>query len=139
MRVVAFMIGDETTESGRIPQPEEFAEMGRFNQQLIDAGVMLAGEGLHPTSDGAKVRWTADGPTVIDGPFTEAKEVVAGFWIVEVKSLDEAKEWFQRCPGGEGTEIQLRPIYELEEFGDNLPTELREQNDALREKIAEGE
>lgn len=121
MRVLAFMMGNADSETGRIPEPEEFAQMGRFNQQLIDAGVMLAAEGLRPTSDGAKLRWNADGPTVIDGPFTEAKEVVAGFWIVEVASLDEAKEWFQRCPGGDGTEIQLRPFFEMADFGDNLP------------------
>jgi hypothetical protein len=120
---MAFMMGNADSETGRIPEPEEFATMGRFNQQLIDAGVLLAAEGLRPTSDGAALRWTGSGDaTVTDGPFTEAKEVVAGFWIVEVASLDEAKEWFQRCPGGDGTEVQLRPIYELADFGENFPT-----------------
>jgi len=132
MRVMAFMMGNQDSESGRIPDPEEFLEMGRFNEELVKAGVLLAGEGLHPTKDSAKLKWTGDGPTVIDGPFTEAKEVIAGFWIVEVASLDEAKEWFQRCPGGEGMEIQLRPIYELDEFGDSLTPEVRDLNEYLR-------
>ncbi|HEY9293867.1 MAG TPA: YciI family protein, partial [Microlunatus sp.] len=131
MRVMAFMMGNEDSETGRIPAPEEFEAMGRFNEELVKAGVMLAGEGLHPTKDGAKVKWTGSGPTVVDGPFTEAKEVVAGFWIVEVSSLAEAKQWFQRCPGGDGTEIQLRPIYELEEFGESLTPEVRELNEQL--------
>ncbi|QDP97925.1 YciI family protein [Microlunatus elymi] len=132
MRVMAFMMGNEDSETGRIPDPEEFAAMGRFNEELVKAGILLSAEGLHATKDGAKVKWTGDGPTVVDGPFTEAKEVVAGFWIVQVSSLAEAKEWFQRCPGGDGTEIQLRPVYELEEFGDSLPSEVRDLEEQVR-------
>ncbi|SDS27008.1 YciI family protein [Microlunatus soli] len=137
MRVVAFMMGNADSETGRIPSSEEFAEMGRFNQTLVDAGVLLAADGLHPTADSAKLHWTGDGPTVIDGPFTEAKEVVAGFWIVDVTSLDEAKERFQHCPCGEGAEIQLRPIYELAEFEDNMTTEVRELNESIKSGITD--
>ena len=118
MRVVAFMMGNSETETGNLPDPEEFAAMGRFNEGLTRDGVLLAAEGLKPTSRAAKLRWTGNGPTVIDGPFTEAKEVVAGFWIVEVGSLAEAKERFKSCPCGDGAEIQLRPIYEAEDLGD---------------------
>lgn len=118
MRVVAFMMGNSETETGELPDPEEFAAMGRFNDGLTRDGVLLAAEGLRPTAQSAKLRWTGDGPTVLDGPFTEAKEVVAGFWIVEVGSLAEAKERFKGCPCGEGAEIQLRPIWEVEDLGD---------------------
>jgi hypothetical protein len=114
MRVLAFMMGNEESEAGALPSPDLFEEMGRFNEEMVRAGVMLAAEGLRPTSAGAKVKWTGSGPTIVDGPFTEAKEVVAGFWIVEVGSLAEAEEWFKRCPCGEGAEIQLRPIEVLE-------------------------
>ncbi len=131
MRVVAFMMGDEVTERGELPPAEAFEAMTRFNQQLVEAGVLLAADGLRPTKDGARLRWSGDGPTVLDGPFTEAKEVVAGFWIVEVGSLAEAKEWFQRCPSAPGMEIQLRPIYELADFGEALTPELRAVNEQL--------
>jgi hypothetical protein len=131
MRVLACVMGGETSEQGVPPTTEEFDEMSRFNQQLIDAGILLAGDGLRPTSDGAKLKWTGDGPTVIDGPFAESKEVVAGFWIVEVASLDEAKEWFSRCPCGPGAEIQLRPVYELDDF-DTLSPEARRISEQVR-------
>lgn len=136
MRVVAFMMGDEVTERGELPPTEAFEAMTRFNQQLIEAGVLLAADGLRPTKDGARLRWSGEGPTVLDGPFTETKEVVAGFWIVEVASLAEAKEWFQRCPGGPGMEIQLRPIFELDDFGDALTPELRAVSEQLQARDA---
>jgi hypothetical protein len=131
MRVLACVMGDETSERGVQPTTEDFDQMSRFNQQLIDAGILLAGDGLRPTSDGAKLKWTGEGPTVIDGPFAESKEVVAGFWIVEVASLDEAKEWFSRCPCGPGAEIQLRPVYELDDF-DTLGPEARRISEQVR-------
>lgn len=118
MRVVAFMMGNPETEAGTLPPAEEFAAMGRFNDELTKDGVLLAADGLKPTAESARLKWTGTGPTVIDGPFTEAKEVVAGFWIVEVGSLAEAKERFSRCPCGDGAEIQLRPIYDLEDFAE---------------------
>jgi hypothetical protein len=131
MRVLASVMGSETSEQGVPPTTEQFDEMSRFNQQLIDAGILLAGDGLRPTSDGAKLKWTGDGPTVIDGPFAESKEVIAGFWIVEVASLDEAKEWFSRCPCGPGAEIQLRPVYELDDF-DTISPEARRISEQVR-------
>lgn len=125
MRVVAFMMGNQESETGVLPPPELFEEMGRFNEGLVKDGVLLAADGLRPTSDGAKVKWTGSGPTVIDGPFTEAKEIVAGFWIVDVGSLTEAEERFKRCPCGEGAEIQLRPIQELEDLDEVMSPEAR--------------
>lgn len=132
MRVVAFMMGNDESESGVLPPPEAFEEMGRFNEELVKDGVLLAADGLRPTSDAAKVKWTGSGPTVIDGPFTEAKEVVAGFWIVEVGSLTEAEERFKRCPCGEGAEIQLRPIQELEDLGDAMSPETRRRAEEVQ-------
>lgn len=131
MRVLVCVMGDETSEQGVEPSTEDFDQMSRFNQQLIDAGILLAGDGLRPTKDGAKLKWTGDGPTVIDGPFAESKEVVAGFWIVEVADLDEAKEWFSRCPCRPGAEIQLRPVYEVDDFS-NLSPEAREISERVR-------
>ncbi|MBO0810961.1 MAG: YciI family protein [Microlunatus sp.] len=138
MRVLACMMGNEESEAGTLPPPELFEEMGRFNEQLVNAGVLLAADGLRPTSAGAKVKWTGSGPTVIDGPFTEAKELVAGFWIVEVGSLAEAEEWFKRCPCGEGAEIQLRPIQELEDLAGAMSPETLELNARLRNQGASG-
>jgi hypothetical protein len=125
-------MGDEVSETGQIPSAEALEEMTRFNEQLVKAGVLLAADGLRPTKDGAKLRWSGEGPTVVDGPFTEAKEVVAGFWIVQVRSLAEAEEWFQRCPSAPGMEIQLRPIFELDDFGDHVSPEVRTINQNLR-------
>lgn len=135
MRVVAFMMGNQESETGVLPPPELFEEMGRFNEGLVKDGVLLAADGLRPTSDGAKVKWTGSGPTVIDGPFTEAKEVVAGFWIVDVGSLTEAEERFKRCPCGEGAEIQLRPIQELGDLDEVLSPEARRRAEEVGSRM----
>jgi hypothetical protein len=123
------------SEAGVMPSVEMLTAMGRFNEELVKAGVMLAGEGLHPTSKAVRVRFSADQRTVIDGPFSETKELVAGFWLWQVKSLDEAIEWIKRAPFEE-TEIEIRPVFEAEDFGAELTPELREQEDRLRAEVA---
>ncbi len=115
MRFMVLVKGDARTEAGVMPTEDELGAMGAFNEELIKAGAMLAGDGLHPTSKGAKIRYGADGPKVIDGPFTEAKEIVAGYWIIEVKSRDEAIAWLRRAPFPDG-EIEIRQIFELSDF-----------------------
>jgi hypothetical protein len=131
MRVMVFVKGGEEYEAGQMPSTDELAEMGNFNEELVKAGVMLAGEGLHPSSKAVRVDFSGDKPTVTDGPFAEAKELVAGYWVWQVKSMDEAVEWIKRAPFREG-EIELRQIFEADDFGDELTPELREQEDALR-------
>jgi hypothetical protein len=123
---------DKNSEAGVMPSTELFAEMGRYNEELVKAGVMLAGEGLHPSSKGARVRFSGRNRTVIDGPFAETKELVAGFWIWQVKSKEEAIEWLKRAPFDGGTEIELRQIFETEDFGAEMTPELRQQEDRLR-------
>ena len=115
MRFMMIVKGDANTEAGVMPTEQELADMAKFNEQLINAGVMLAGDGLHPSSKGAKVRFEGSKRTVIDGPFTEAKELIAGFWLLQVKSKEEAVEWAKRVPFTEG-EVELRQVYELDEF-----------------------
>jgi hypothetical protein len=143
MRFMVMVKANKDSEAGVMPDEKLLAEMGRFNEELVKAGIMLAGEGLHPSSKGARVRFSGDKRTVIDGPFAEAKELVAGFWIWQVKSREEAIEWVKRCPnptGGE-SEIEIRQIFETEEFGDAMTPELREQEERLRreaEKLAKG-
>jgi hypothetical protein len=131
MRVMVFVKGGEEYEAGQMPSTDELAEMGNFNEELVKAGVMLAGEGLHPSSKAVRVDFSGEKPTVTDGPFAEAKELVAGYWVWQVKSMDEAVEWIKRAPFREG-EIELRQIFEADDFGDELTPELREQEDALR-------
>jgi hypothetical protein len=109
--------------------------MGRFNEELVKAGVMLAGEGLHPTSKGARVTFGSDRPTVTDGPFAEAKELIAGFWLWQVKSREEAIEWIKRAPFEPGAEIEIRQVFEAEDFGDEFTPELREQEERLRREV----
>jgi hypothetical protein len=136
MRVMVLVKADEDVEAGTLPPPEAFAEMGKFNEQLLNAGVMLAADGLTPSSKGKRVAFDVDGSaTVIDGPFTEAKELVAGFWIWQVSSLDEALEWIKRSPF-RGTEIELRPIMELEELGDHVPEDVQRREQEMRGKLA---
>ena len=110
--------------------------MGNYNQQLANAGIMLAGEGLHPTSKGKRIRFSGNQRTVIDGPFAETKELIAGYWLWKVKSMDEAVDWLKRAPFDGGTEIELRPVFESEDFGAEFTPELRRQEDAIREQIA---
>jgi hypothetical protein len=127
------------SESGIMPDEKLLSEMGKYNEELVKAGVMLAGEGLHPSSKGARVRFSGDKRTVIDGPFTETKELVAGFWLIEVGSKEEAIEWVKRCPNpmpGE-SEIEIRQVFELDDFGETLTPELREQEERLRAQVAE--
>lgn len=136
MRVLVLVKGDEQSEAGQLPPEEAFVEMNKFNEQLLNAGVMLAADGLAPSSKGKRVAFDLDGSTTVkDGPFAEAKELVAGFWIWQVSSMDEALEWIKRSPF-RGTEIELRQIMEAEDFGDQLPEEVRRSEQAMREKLA---
>lgn len=135
MRVVAFVKANEKSEAGIMPTEEELRAMGEFNEELVKAGIMLAGEGLHPTAKGVRVEYSGDRRTVVDGPFTETKELVAGFWIWQVSSLEEAIEWAKRCPMQE-SHLELRPVFEEEDFGEALTPELKEQERRLREQVA---
>src|SRR6202051_1678423 len=134
MRFMVLVPGSSESEAGEMPGTEILGAMTKYNEELGKAGVMLAGEGLHPTSKGARVRFDGGERTVIDGPFTEAKELVAGFWIWECGSRDEAIEWLKRAPFDGGTEIELRPIFETDDFAERMTPELREANDRLRER-----
>ena len=134
MRVMVLVKANPDSEAGVMPSEQMLTEMGRFNEELVKAGVMLAGEGLHPTSKGVRVKFSGKDRKVIDGPFTESKELVAGYWLWQVRSLDEAIEWIKRAPFGGGTEIELRPVFEMEDFGDAMTPELREQEQRLREQ-----
>ncbi len=139
MRFMVMVKATEESEAGVMPSEELLAAMGRYNEELVKAGVLLAADGLHPSSKGARVRFNGDRRTVLDGPFAETKELVAGFWIIQVKSLDEAVEWVRRCPNpmdGE-SEIEIRRIFEAEDFGEAFTPELREQEDRLREQVAQ--
>lgn len=140
MRVMAMVRATRASESGEMPSEKLLAEMGQFNEELVKAGVMLAGEGLHPSSRGARIRYDGDKRTVIDGPFTETKELIAGFWLLQVGSLEEAIEWLKRCPNPfeDGTsEIEIRRVYEAEDFGEAFTPELREQEEQLRAKMCD--
>ena len=132
MRVMVLVKASEDSERGILPTTEEFAEMGAFNEQLVNAGVMLAGDGLKPTSQAKRVRFDGDTKTVLDGPFTETKELVAGYWIWEVASMEEAVEWLKRAPFGGGAEVELRPFFTPEDFGEAFTPELQEREAELR-------
>jgi hypothetical protein len=136
MRVIVFVKASKESEAGQMPTTEILAEMGKYNEQLVKAGVMLAGEGLHPSSKGKRVKFSGSQRTVIDGPFAETKELIAGFWIWKVQSMDEAVEWLKKAPFGGGMEIEIRPIFEAEDFGRELTPELREREERLRTEIA---
>jgi hypothetical protein len=136
MRFMVLVPGSPESEAGVMPTTDLLAEMTKYNEELVNSGVMLAGEGLRPTSKGAKVRFSGGERTVIDGPFTEAKEIVAGYWIWECSSREEAIEWLKRAPFDGGVEIELRPIFEAEDFGEQLTPELREANERLRGEAA---
>lgn len=137
MRVMVIIKANEETETGALPSEELLTEMGKYNEELVKAGVMLAGEGLHPSSRGKRVRFSGNKRTVIDGPFTETKELIAGFWLWQVRSMDEAVEWVKRMPGGEEEEgeVEIRPVFEAEDFGAEFTPELREQEERLRAEI----
>jgi hypothetical protein len=137
MRVMVLIKADKDSEAGVLPDEKLLTEMGKYNEELVKAGIMLAGEGLHPSSKGKRVRFAGEKRTVIDGPFTETKELIAGFWLWQVKSMDEAIEWVKRCPNPTGVEaeIEIRPVFEAEDFGDAFTPELREQEARLRAQI----
>ena len=137
MRVMVMVKATEQSEAGVMPGEQLLADMGRYNEELVNAGIMLAGEGLHPSSKGARVRFSGKDRTVVDGPFAETRELVAGFWLWQVRSLDEAIEWVKRCPNPhEGPcEIEIRPVFEAEDFGAEFTPELREQEVRLRAQI----
>jgi hypothetical protein len=136
MRVMVMVKATESSEAGEMPSEELFREMGRYNEELANAGILLAGEGLHPSSRGVRVRFSGKDRTVTDGPFAETKELVAGYWLWKVSSMDEAIEWVRRCPNPmmEDSDIEIRPVYEMEDFGEALPPDVREQEERLRER-----
>ncbi len=138
MRVMVLIKADQDSEAGVLPSEQLLTEMGAFNEELVKAGVMLAGDGLKPTSAGARVRFSGSQRTVIDGPFAETKELIAGYWIWQVESLDEAIAWVKRCPNPMGveSEIEIRPLFEAEDFGEAFTPELREQEARLRAQVA---
>jgi hypothetical protein len=138
MRFMILIKATTDSEAGKLPDEAMFAEMGRFNEQLVDAGIMVVGEGLQPSSKGARVKFTAGGHVVVDGPFAETKELIAGYWIWQVASKAEAIEWVKRCPNpmpGFEAEIEIRQIYEAADFGEEFTPELREQEERLRARI----
>jgi hypothetical protein len=138
MKVMVLVKASKSSEAGVMPSTELLTEMGKFNEELVKAGVMLAGEGLQPTSKGARVRFSGKKRDVIDGPFTETKELIAGFWLWKVNSLQEAIDWLKRCPNphDEETEVEIRPLFEVDDFGEALTPELREQEAKLRAETA---
>lgn len=137
MRFMIIVKADKNTETGVMPSEQLLAEMGKYNEELVKAGVMLAGEGLHPSSKGARVKFSGNKRTVIDGPFAESKELIAGFWLWQVKSKEEAIEWVKRCPNPTGaeSEIEIRQVFEADDFGAEFTPELREQEERLRATI----
>ena len=143
MKFMAILKATAASESGAMPSEQLLADMGRFNEELVKAGVMLGGEGLHPSSKGARIVFDGDKRSVVDGPFAETKELIAGFWLIEVGSREEAIEWMKRCPnpheegkdGGE-SEVEIRQIFSMEDFGAELTPELRGQEERLREQVA---
>jgi hypothetical protein len=137
MRVMVLVKATEESEAGQMPSQELLTQMGAFNEELVKAGVMLAGEGLHPSSKGVRVAFSGAERKVIDGPFAETKELLAGYWLWQVKSLDEAIEWAKRIPNPDGTDgvVEIRPVFETDDFGDELTPELREQEQRLREQV----
>ena len=138
MRFMILLKADKTTEAGVLPDEKLLAQMGKYNEELVKAGVMLAGEGLHPTSKGKRVRFSGEKRTVIDGPFAETKELVAGFWMWQVKSMEEAIEWVKRCPNpfpDTESEIEIRQVFEADDLGAEFTPELREQEERLRAQV----
>jgi hypothetical protein len=138
MKVMVIVKATKNSEAGVMPSEQLLTEMGKFNEELVKAGVMQSGEGLHPSSKGKRLRFSGGKKTVIDGPFAETKELVAGFWMWKVKSMEEALEWARRCPDpmpGEDAELEIRPVFEIEDFGDAVTPELREQDTRLRAAV----
>lgn len=136
MRFMILVKADKSSEAGVMPSTELLAKMGKFNEELVKAGVMQAGEGLAPSSKGARVKFDGTKRTVTDGPFAETKELVAGFWLWQCKSKDEAIEWLKRAPFDGGTEVEIRQVFEMEDFGEEFTPELRKQEERIREQVA---
>ena len=138
MRVMVLIKADKNSEAGVMPDEKLLTEMGKFNEELVNAGIMLDGEGLKPTSEGKRVTFKGSERTVVDGPFGETKELIAGYWIWKVKAMDEAVEWVKRCPNPTGveSEVEIRPLFEAADFGAEFTPELRAQEDRLRAQIA---
>jgi hypothetical protein len=138
MRVMVIVKANEQSEAGQLPSTELLTAMGKYNEELVKAGIMLAGEGLQASSKGKRVRFSGNNRTVIDGPFPETKELIAGYWLWQVKSMDEAVEWLKKCPNphNETSEVEIRPVFEVEDFGEAMTPELREQEDRLRAQTA---
>jgi len=137
MRVIVIVKASRESEAGVMPDEKMLAEMGKYNEELVKAGIMLAGEGLHPSSRGKRVRFSGTNRTVVDGPFAETKELMAGYWLWQVKSMDEAVEWLKKCPNPHNgvSEVELRPVFEAEDFGAEFTPELRERDQRLRGQI----
>jgi hypothetical protein len=136
MRVMVIVKASKESEAGVLPSTELLGKMGAYNEQLVKAGVMLAGDGLHPTSKGKRVKFTGEKRTVIDGPFAESKELIAGYWLWQVRSIEEAVEWLKRAPFDGGVEVEIRPVFEAADFGENLTPELRKRDEKLRQQTA---
>jgi len=139
MRVMVMVKANEDSEAGALPSTELLSEMGKYNEELVKAGIMLDGEGLHPSSKGVRILFSGDQRNVVDGPFTETKELIAGYWVWQVRDMDEAIEWAKRCPNPTGAEgaLELRPVFELDDFGDNVTPEVRERDERLRSQLEE--
>jgi hypothetical protein len=138
MKVIVIVKATKNSEAGVMPTEQQLAEMGKYNEELVNAGIMLAGEGLHPSAKGKRVKFSGSKRSVVDGPFAETKELIAGFWIWQVRSMDEAVEWARRCPDpmpGEESELELRPVFEASDFGEEFTPALREQEDRLRRQL----
>jgi hypothetical protein len=138
MRFMVMVPANQESEAGVLPDQKILAEMGKFNEEMVKAGVMLAGEGLHATSKGARLKFSGGKTTVIDGPFTESKELIAGFWLIQVKSKEEAIAWMRRAPFGDGVTLEIRQVFEAEDFGPAFTPELRKQEESQRARIARG-
>jgi hypothetical protein len=138
MKVMVIVKATKNSEAGVMPSEKLFAEMGQYNEELVKAGIMLAGDGLHPSLKGKRIKFSGGKRTVIDGPFAETKELIAGYWVWQVRSMEEAVEWARRCPDpmpGEDAELEIRPIFEAEDFGEAFTPELRAQEERLRQEI----
>ena len=136
MRCMVIVKANKDSEAGILPSTELLTNMGKFNEELVKAGVMLAGEGLQPSSKGKRITFTAAKPTITDGPFAETKELIAGFWLWQVRSMEEAVEWLKRSPFGPGAEVEIRQVFEAEDFGAQMTPELKEQEERLREQMS---
>jgi hypothetical protein len=139
MRVMVIVKADKNSEAGVMPSQQLLTDMGKFNEELVKAGVMLAGDGLHPTSRGKRVKFSGSTRTVIDGPFAETKELIAGYWLWQVKSIEDAVQWLKRAPFDGGTEVEIRPVFEAADFGAELTPELRAQEERVRAQAAQNQ